>query len=145
MTDKQSAVTAYLKTKLGAISGIKFVGEMPDDVKLVAQRMPCILLRDGSKEFMVQAGTGIKYEYELEIWLYNSRLSSRNASTNSLEVAIWNAINDDFTLGGNCQLAIGFGSDAGDVMAEINYAVPGQCGNVTIRKLTIKVTVHDAR
>jgi len=147
MTNNTTAIISYLKDLMKIeISGLKLIGEMPDDVKNVSQRMPAVLFRDTDKLFEAFAGTGLQYQFKLQVYLYVNNLQVRGLKMNDLEASVITALLKDFTLGGNAKNIIIDSTDCGGVYTgEIDYTQAGSCGIITTRLIEATVFVRGSR
>jgi hypothetical protein len=106
MTDKQYLCITAIKTALQTLvpNYIKKVGEYPDDLAVIGQNYPAVIIEDGNETFDIYSGNTYYCYFEVYCHVYTEikQPTTKMKAMLDLQAKINHAILADLTLGGNC-------------------------------------------
>lgn len=143
MTNKFTAITQAIKTRLNT-AGINYVYIYPDDK--LGQNLPAGIIEEGEKSFVPSAGNKYDVTQTIHISILSNKLTERSKVMNDLEVAVWNALLNDLTLGGLVWNVSPLTTDPGAALDNLDRMdQAGFRGNCSVRRLSLSVYYCDTR
>lgn len=147
MTDKGWAMLSALKGILATqiATSAKYYGYFPDDVNLIGNKYPAILVRDGDESDTLNTGTYIEQDMQVVIYLYVTDIVDRIKNTLALQRKITDACMKDLTVGGTAILIEPSIIEKGEYSEIADKFNAGFYPNLTVRKLYFNVKIYDTR
>jgi hypothetical protein len=103
MTNKQYLCILDIQGTIQAITSIQYVGLYPDDLSLIGQRFPAVIIEDGDETYDIVAGNVYHCDMVVKVHLY-IHLNTNTTKMKSMldyQALINDAVLEDLTLGGN--------------------------------------------
>lgn len=138
-----SGLKSILETELD--TDVKYYGYFPDNVQMIGNKFPAILISDGDESRGMITGTQIEQMVSVAIYLYTNDVVDRIENALQLERKITDACLKDLTIGGTAILIEPAEIDKGGYSANPDKYSVGYYPNLTVRKLNFNVLIYDTR
>jgi hypothetical protein len=145
MTNKVETIIAAIEAKL-ILGGIKATIRFPEQLSSVGNRYPLAIIKEESKDFILTSGQRYEYTLNISITLVSDQLRERMKYMNNLEVAVFNQLFPDCTLGGLVHNLNPVSVNMGDLIigSDLN-AYAGFTETNSFRTITLECMVTDTR
>ena len=145
MTNKVETIIQAITTKLET-AGIKAVIRYPEDLPKVGNRYPLALIKEERQDYIATSGQRYEYNLFITITLVSDRPTSRMKYMNDLQVAVFNQLFPDCTLGGTVRNINPVSVNMGGLIRGSDLSgFAGFTDTNTFREITIQCLVQDAR
>jgi hypothetical protein len=146
MTDQQFICLEEIKSILSGLSSIKYVGYFPDDIKMIGNKFPAVLIRDGDTEYdLPVTNKGISIVMQVVIYLYANYNVGRLENLLELERLILDEILFDITLNGKAIMVKPVAVEKGEYSETVSKYEAGYYPNLSVRKIYLEITIYDTR